>query len=393
MDVRPKSRYYYSWPVARTLKLVYTGICENIRFQAALCDESNEKELPMIKFKTVLRPAIVAAMVIMLAFPAMASAKMVQKIDNFIFFVDQSGSMAQIHEGAGLKKIDMAKDTMTRMSERIPELGYSGSLFMFAPFESKLAPKAYSKSAMKTAVAGIDSDFDIFGRQTPMGDGLMDIDPVISGLNGRTALIIFTDGASNIGADPIAQAKGLYAKYGDRLCIHVVSYADSAPGQMVIDEIRALSRCSVNADAEALACDATLAQYVKDVFYEEVADAAAPAPMAPAAEVITFDLHFGFDKYQITDEMIPVLEQAKMILEDNADASYFIEGHTDSTGAEAYNQGLSERRANSVTAWLIENGIDSGRLEAKGYGETSPKYDNGTKEGRRLNRRVEIRTK
>mgnify|MGYP000462916810 CR=1 FL=1 len=348
----------------------------------------------MIKCKNILHPAVVAAMAIMLAFPAVASAKMVKKIDNFILFVDHSGSMAQTYEASGMKKIDMAKDTLTRMSDRIPELGYDGSLFMFAPFDSKLAPKPYSKAAMKSAVAGINSDFDIFGRQTPMGDGLMDIDPVISGMKGRTALIIFTDGASNIGADPVAQAKGLYAKYGDHLCIHVVSYADSAAGQMVIDEIRALSRCSVNADAEALTCDATLDQYVKDVFYDEMGAAPAPAPApAPDAEVITFDLHFGFDKYQITDEMIPILEQAKMILDDNHSASYFIEGHTDSTGAEAYNQGLSERRANSVTKWLIENGIDSGRLESVGYGETKPKYDNGTKEGRRLNRRVEIRTK
>lgn len=375
------------------MKLVYIRICKNFRFHTAPCDESNVKELFMIKFKTALRPAIIAAMVIMLAFPAMASAKMVKKIDNFIFLVDQSGSMAQILGDTGMKRMDLAKETMTRMSDQIPELGYNGSLFMVAPFQSKLAPAPYSKAKMKNAVASINSDFDIFGRQTPMGEGLMDIAPVISGLNGRTALIIFTDGESNIGVDPVVQAKKLYAQYGDRLCIHVVSYADSAKGQMTIDGIRALSNCSVNADYESLSCDATLAQYVNDVFYEEVADAPAPAPMAPAAEVITFDLHFGFDKYQITDEMIPILEQAKMILDDNAGASYFIEGHTDSTGAEAYNQGLSERRANSVTAWLIENGIDSGRLEAKGYGETNPKYDNGTKEGRRLNRRVEIRTK
>jgi OOP family OmpA-OmpF porin len=225
-----------------------------------------------------------------------------------------------------------------------------------------------------------------------LGNGLMDLDPVIAGLSGKTALIMFTDGNSNTGADPIAQAKALYAKYGDKLCIHVVSYADTARGQMIIDEIRALSSCTVVADATSLMAAGGMDAYVKDVFYKDAA-VVAPAPVVPTAkETITFSLHFGFDKYQITDEMIPVLEQAKMILEEG-NASFEVAGHTDSTGAEAYNQGLSERRADSVMNWLTSNGVPASRLTAKGYGEMSPKYDNTTKEGRKLNRRVEILTK
>ena len=88
----------------------------------------------------------------------------------------------------------------------------------------------------------------------------------------------------------------------------------------------------------------------------------------------------------------PVLEQAKMILEEG-NADFEVAGHTDSTGAEAYNQGLSVRRADSVTNWMVANGVPASRLTAKGYGEMAPKYDNTTKEGRKLNRRVEILTK
>ncbi|WP_147820071.1 OmpA family protein [Salidesulfovibrio onnuriiensis] len=340
--------------------------------------------------KQITKTALLLALVVMFAFPAIANAaNMVPKIDNFIFFVDQSGSMAQAHKTLGTKKLDMAKDTLARMNKKIPALSYNSALFLFAPFEAKLQPAKYNKAAMCSAIAGINSDLGIFNRLTPMGDGLMDVDPVISGMQGKTALIIFTDGASNIGADPIAQAKALYAKYGDRLCIHVVSFADTDAGQMVIDEIRGLSGCTVPADVSSLSDDAAMAKYVQDVFY-----GMAEAPMTPeGGEVITFDLHFGFDKYQITDEMIPILEQAKMILEENSAAAYIIEGHTDWTGTDQYNQGLSERRANSVKKWLIDNGIGSGRLQSIGYGELKPKFDNSTKEGRRLNRRVEIHTK
>jgi OOP family OmpA-OmpF porin len=148
-----------------------------------------------------------------------------------------------------------------------------------------------------------------------------------------------------------------------------------------------------------------MAQFAKDVLYEERAPAPAPKPApkpvpvpapvaAPVAkEVVTFNLLFGFDKAAITDEMIPVLEQVKMILDEEPGTNFVLSGHTDSTGPEAYNQGLSERRAASVKNWLVSNGVAESKLQAKGYGETQSKYDNATKEGRKLNRRVEMMSK
>lgn len=350
----------------------------------------------MRQSKKLLLLTLAAVLTLTFAFAATASAKMVKKVDNFIFFLDQSGSMAQKHKTLGMRKIDMAIETMQAMNKAIPNLDYNASLFLFAPFEAKLQPGAYNKAAMSNAIGSVGTKFDIFNRRTTMGNGLIDLDGVIAGLSGKTSLIMFTDGASNLGADPVAQARALYAKYGNNLCIHVVSFQDSAAGQMIIDDIRSQSSCTVVADYASLTAPGAMDKYAKEVFYAEVADAPAPAP-APVTpmekETITFSLHFGFDKYQITDEMIPVLEQAKMILDENPSASYIIAGHTDSTGPEAYNQGLSERRAGSVKDWMVANGVNVSRLESKGYGELSPKYDNATIEGRKLNRRVEIQTK
>ena len=349
----------------------------------------------MRQSKRLLLLALVAIMTMSFALAGTANAKMVKKIDNFIIFLDQSGSMAMTHATLGKKKIDLALETIQAMNTAIPDLDYNSAMFMFAPFQTESQPMPYSDAAIAGAAAKVGTDYAIFNRTTPMGNGLMDLDPVIAGLSGKTALIMFTDGNSNTGADPIAQAKALYAKYGDKLCIHVVSYADTARGQMIIDEIRTLSSCTVVSDAASLMAPGAMDQYAKDVFYE---DAAAPAPLPVVVavpvikETITFSLQFGFDKYQITDEMIPVLEQAKMILEEG-NADFEVAGHTDSTGAEAYNQGLSVRRADSVTNWMVANGVPASRLTAKGYGEMAPKYDNTTKEGRKLNRRVEILTK
>ena len=78
------------------------------------------------------------------------------------------------------------------------------------------------------------------------------------------------------------------------------------------------------------------------------------------------------------------------MLEEFPNLKVLVGGHTDSSGSEVYNQGLSERRAKSVADWLATNGIAPERIEVKGYGEMNPKYDNKTREGRKLNRRVEI---
>jgi outer membrane protein OmpA-like peptidoglycan-associated protein len=68
-----------------------------------------------------------------------------------------------------------------------------------------------------------------------------------------------------------------------------------------------------------------------------------------------------------------------------------VEGHTDSTGSDTYNQQLSERRANSVKNMLVQRGVQDYRINTIGYGMSRPLVSNATPEGRQMNRRVEIR--
>ncbi len=318
------------------------------------------------------------------------------KVDNFILFFDHSGSMVQDNEMFKAHKLVLAKSLALGMNNVIPDLGYQSGVNTFAPFETQLAPTTYNRTAVATAVTGINTKYDVYGNNTPMGFGLDSIDPVLGSMKGRTALIVFSDGDSNYGNDPVAEAQALYSKYPN-LCIHIVSYADKQHGKDVVAQIRALKGCSVVGDPMAMTSTAGLNQFVRDVFYETAPEpAAAPRAMTPApagaCENITLgNMNFAFDKYMIVPDMVPALEQALSVLKNSSCQKFTVTGHTDSVGTVAYNQKLSERRANSVSKWLMEKGFQ-GKLSVEGKGKLEPKFDNTTDDGRHLNRRVEIST-
>jgi outer membrane protein OmpA-like peptidoglycan-associated protein len=102
------------------------------------------------------------------------------------------------------------------------------------------------------------------------------------------------------------------------------------------------------------------------------------------------DVLFEVDKSDLKPGAARNLDKLVAALRDHPQTSVAIEGHTDSTGSREYNLGLSERRANSVRAYLIGGGIDPARMSARGLGLDFPVATNATAEGRQQNRRVEI---
>lgn len=116
-----------------------------------------------------------------------------------------------------------------------------------------------------------------------------------------------------------------------------------------------------------------------------------PPPPAPApARIVLRGVNFAFDSAEIDPSSSVVLDVVAQTLRDNPGFRVRVEGHTDSVGADAYNQQLSQRRAESVRRYLVGQGVSAARLEAAGYGESRPVTSNDTEEGRSLNRRVEL---
>ncbi|MEZ5707820.1 MAG: OmpA family protein [Blastomonas sp.] len=100
---------------------------------------------------------------------------------------------------------------------------------------------------------------------------------------------------------------------------------------------------------------------------------------------------FGVDSSAIEPGFRNTLDEVAATLSKYEKTYVDVYGHTDSTGSDSYNQGLSERRAQSVAGYLSSHGVNSARLATRGFGESQPIASNTTEEGRASNRRVEIR--
>ena len=118
-----------------------------------------------------------------------------------------------------------------------------------------------------------------------------------------------------------------------------------------------------------------------------------PAPKGPdvCKEMVRIhDIKFENDKAEIQPNASTVLDQTAGALQKCPDVKVRLNAYTDSNGSDAYNQKLSDRRANAVREYLESQGVAAGRIEARGLGESNPIADNATAEGRAENRRVEI---
>jgi len=104
------------------------------------------------------------------------------------------------------------------------------------------------------------------------------------------------------------------------------------------------------------------------------------------------NIHYATDKYALLDNSKKDIDTTLLrFLQENPDVIVEIGSHTDDQASDAYNNSLSQKRAEGVVKYLIEKGIAPERIQAHGYGETKPMADNKTEEGRAVNRRTEFK--
>ena len=104
-------------------------------------------------------------------------------------------------------------------------------------------------------------------------------------------------------------------------------------------------------------------------------------------------LTFQTNSADIQASFYSVLNSVTQVLKEFGDTNVEVTGHTDSVGSDLHNQQLSERRAQSVSNYLVAQGVNGARLHVVGYGERYPVASNDTEQGRQMNRRVEVQIK
>ena len=115
------------------------------------------------------------------------------------------------------------------------------------------------------------------------------------------------------------------------------------------------------------------------------------AALVENASITLNNLFFDWDKAELRPESFPELNRIVTLMAEHQTMQIEVSGHTDSSGPDAYNLGLSQRRANSVVKYLLDKGVNKDRMSVLFFGETRPIDTNDTPEGRKRNRRVEFK--
>ena len=349
--------------------------------------------------------------------PQIRSGQLVQNADNFVVLFDKSASMGTLHGKPMVNeatRLIHGKDATKNMIATIPEINMNAGLRTFSSEETALiyGMKSLVKEEYTKSINSIEH---VYGR-TPMDKAIMAAGADLRGAPGNSAIIIVSDFSETPGVDDIrpgavmAAITKVNAEYGDKLCVYAIQVGYALDGKELSEQIVQNVNGGYTVNADKLVTPAAMAAFVEKVIagkclryrelvakpaekvvilatepkVEEAVMVAAAEPkveekvMVAAAQpkviILAFeDIHFDFDKSTLKPEAQTILKRNVQLLKDNPKAKVRIAGYTSASGTDAYNQGLSERRAKAVQEYLINEGvITPDRLSTIGYGETNP---------------------
>ena len=285
----------------------------------------------------------------------------------------------------GLRRAELAEALVLKSAQTAADkAGMISSLYAVAPFAVLVPPERRTAEAYGKAVRErFNNDMEVFGRPTWLGErGLTHFS---APRTGKEVAVLITDGDFDVQTEGKKSPVEALRAYGDAnpgSCVHIVSAAYLPAEKKAVAELAQALSCTKTFELEALMTDeAQFTDFTETVFYKDC---------SKAVVVELQDVLFDFDKAELTAEGKAVLQKAMKVVESRDPSERFtIVGWTDWTGSDAYNVGLSQRRAEAVKAFFEENGVAAERMDAQGRGK-SYEYDNHTQEGRQMNRRVEL---
>ncbi len=229
-----------------------------------------------------------------------------------------------------------------------------------------------------------------YGSLTPLDQVLGEAQDELAGSSGRAAIVIFSDGLPSSEQSAITAAQSLISKHNGEVCIHTVHTGTDAAGGAFLSRLSSLTGCGSTRTGGSLAAASAIDSFEQQVFLGPAALPAVATPGPCESRIVLRGVQFEFDQSQLMAESGVVLDAAVDQLRQCPNIAVRVNGYTCSIGTDDYNDGLSKRRADAVRSHLINAGVDSGRLETGGFGESNPVASNSSEDGRRQNRRVEL---
>jgi OmpA-OmpF porin, OOP family len=322
---------------------------------------------------------------------------LVRVVDNVIVLMDASSSMADMMSKYNKTGYEMEKTALSQGSNRLPDLGYTVGFYLFSPSWQEIYPmqkfdRAKIAEAMKKLPAKASG-------KTPLVGGLEKLEGVLKGLQGKTAVYLFSDGGWERGVlekerervptkkQPGTVAAELARKYN--VCFYVISYAADDDGRTQVTNMAKANACSRVIPFDAYITNPHYASGL--LYYVKAGTSVETTSKMKAKGIVVGNIYFDHDKFELKGKEKEDVDQLGKFLKDNPKAFVVLQGFTDSQGTQEYNMDLSRRRTETVASYLMKNfKVDAGRVVASWYGEANPIATNGTEEGRAKNRRVEV---
>jgi OOP family OmpA-OmpF porin len=337
------------------------------------------------------------------------TSEAIQRIETLLVIFDATETHEQ--KAFGKKKLDEGRNILTLLNNELKKLEFTSGLRTVANTTQLIF--GLSRHNAKKFQKAVDSVSKAKGKIS-MSAAINAAKYDLKAASGNIAVIIVSDGMSSNNY-ALKSAEILGSDYGNRLCLYTIRVGNHPQGATYMAQLSKKTACGFSMAASQLNSKAAMKAFVNNIFFSASTDslmemdiqgADADGDGVPNSEdqcdrtpqgavVMTngcwniSQIFFDWDKADVKALDIEKLVRAASVFKANPGLSVELQGHTDVTGDASYNQQLSEKRAKSVKAILIKNGVSSTQLSTRGYGITQPLAPNDSEENRAQNRRVE----
>ena len=301
------------------------------------------------------------------------------KVDQIMILADVTDSTAQ-H-----KIFHQEKNLLKAFVGSMPDMPYQMGFSSFAGVSQSDWTLVPLNSGTLDVLGECAANLEFLGSTTPLHQGVSVAGKEFEGPEGRAALVVFSDGRTHPHERVLKACEAVADAHKGGLCIYTVNVGLSDSGKKLLEKMAGVTGCGHAWQAEEVGTAVGMEAMVREIFFT-----AGPAPEERTV-VLPNEVLFDFDKSVLKPEGKAAIDKVVAEVKAHTLDHLVIEGHTCDLGSAEYNMGLSQRRADSVKSYMIEQGIDGSRITTEAYGETRPTVPNTSEPNRKLNRRAEIR--